>query len=150
MRVRPVEANLDWTTLTDPTDRPQLSNTVLHSSSNSVTLTILPELIKSQVRNLVGKIPWRRERLPTPVFLPGEFHSKPIEYTAPRVNHNVKYGLWVMTMWQHNLISHNRYHPGSVCVKVRGPSTISIVLPFPECHIVRILQYTVFSDLLLS
>ena len=22
----------------------------------------------------VGKIPWRRERLPTPVFLPGEFH----------------------------------------------------------------------------
>ena len=32
MRVRPVEANLDWTTLTDPTDRPQLSNTVLHSS----------------------------------------------------------------------------------------------------------------------
>ena len=75
MRVRPVEANLDWTTLTDPTDMLQLSNTVLHSSSNSVTLTILPELIKSQVRNLVGKIPWRRERLPTPVFLPGEFHG---------------------------------------------------------------------------
>ena len=23
----------------------------------------------------VGKIPWRRERLPTPVFWPGEFHS---------------------------------------------------------------------------
>ena len=23
----------------------------------------------------VGKIPWRRERLPTPVFLPGEFHG---------------------------------------------------------------------------
>ena len=23
----------------------------------------------------VGKIPWRRERLPTPVFLPGEFHE---------------------------------------------------------------------------
>ena len=22
-----------------------------------------------------GKIPWRRERLPTPVFLPGEFHG---------------------------------------------------------------------------
>ena len=22
----------------------------------------------------VGKIPWRRERLPTPVFWPGEFH----------------------------------------------------------------------------
>ena len=23
----------------------------------------------------VGKIPWRRERLPTPVFLPGDFHG---------------------------------------------------------------------------
>ena len=22
----------------------------------------------------VGKIPWRRERLPTPIFWPGEFH----------------------------------------------------------------------------
>ena len=24
----------------------------------------------------VGMIPWRRERLPTPVFLPGEFHGQ--------------------------------------------------------------------------
>ena len=24
----------------------------------------------------VGKIPWRRERSPTPVFLPGEFHRQ--------------------------------------------------------------------------
>ena len=24
----------------------------------------------------VGKIPWRREGLPTPVFLPGEFHGQ--------------------------------------------------------------------------
>ena len=23
----------------------------------------------------VGKIPWRREQLPTPVFFPGEFHG---------------------------------------------------------------------------
>jgi len=23
----------------------------------------------------VGKIPWKRERLPTPVFWPGEFHG---------------------------------------------------------------------------
>jgi len=23
----------------------------------------------------LGKIPWRRERLPTPVFRPGEFHG---------------------------------------------------------------------------
>ena len=24
----------------------------------------------------IGKIPWRRERLPTPVFLSGEFHGQ--------------------------------------------------------------------------
>ena len=28
------------------------------------------------VQNLVGKIPWRRERLPTPVFWPREFHGQ--------------------------------------------------------------------------
>ena len=26
----------------------------------------------------VGKIPWRRERLPTPVVWPGEFHGLPM------------------------------------------------------------------------
>ena len=35
----------------------------------------LPAMQKSQVQSLVGKIPWRREWLPTPVFLPGEFHG---------------------------------------------------------------------------
>ena len=25
---------------------------------------------------LVGKIPWGRERLPTPIFWPGEFHGQ--------------------------------------------------------------------------
>ena len=25
---------------------------------------------------LIGKIPWRRKWLPTPVFLPGEFHGQ--------------------------------------------------------------------------
>ena len=28
------------------------------------------------VRSLVGKTPWRRERLPTPVFWPGEVHGQ--------------------------------------------------------------------------
>ena len=39
-------------------------------------------LVTQMVKNLpaiqetwVGKIPWRRERLPTPVFFPGEFHG---------------------------------------------------------------------------
>ena len=51
-------------------------------------LMVLPlraPLVAQLVKNLsaiqeawvpwVGKIPWRRERLPTPVFWPGEFHG---------------------------------------------------------------------------
>ena len=30
----------------------------------------------AQVQSWVRKIPWRREWLPTPVFLPGEFHGQ--------------------------------------------------------------------------
>ena len=42
----------------------------------------------------VGKIPWRRERLPTPVFWPGEFHElySPFGHkvldTTERLSHN--------------------------------------------------------------
>ena len=36
----------------------------------------LPAIWEAWVQFLgVGKIPWRRERLPTPVFWPGEFHG---------------------------------------------------------------------------
>ena len=35
----------------------------------------LPAIWEAWVRTLGGKIPWRRERLPTPVFWPGEFHG---------------------------------------------------------------------------
>ena len=34
-----------------------------------------PAMRETWVRSLFGKIPWRRERLPTPVFWPGEFHG---------------------------------------------------------------------------
>ena len=34
----------------------------------------LPAVQETQVDPWVGKIPWRRERLPTPAFWPGEFH----------------------------------------------------------------------------
>jgi len=34
----------------------------------------------------VGKIPWRRERLPTPVFWPGEFHGQSMG--SQRVGHD--------------------------------------------------------------
>ena len=34
-----------------------------------------PATQETWVWSWVGKIPWRRERLPTPVFWPGEFHG---------------------------------------------------------------------------
>ena len=36
----------------------------------------LPETWETQVQSLVRKIPWRRERPPTPVFLPEGFHRQ--------------------------------------------------------------------------
>ena len=36
----------------------------------------LPEMQEAQVLPWVRKIPWRREWLPTPIFLPGEFHGQ--------------------------------------------------------------------------
>ena len=50
-------------------------------------ITLKPPLASQMVKNLfakqetgfnpyVGKIPWRREWLPTPVFLPGKFHGQ--------------------------------------------------------------------------
>ena len=35
-----------------------------------------PAKQETWVNPWVGKIPWRRERQPTPVFLPGEFHGQ--------------------------------------------------------------------------
>ena len=35
----------------------------------------LPAMQETWVWSLVGKIPWGRERLPIPVFWPGEFHE---------------------------------------------------------------------------
>ena len=48
---------------------------------------LVPALVAQTEKNLpacsspgfcpwIGKIPWRREWLPTPVFLPGEFHGQ--------------------------------------------------------------------------
>ena len=34
----------------------------------------------------VGKIPWRRERLPTPVFQPGEFHGHGVANSWTRLS----------------------------------------------------------------
>ena len=41
----------------------------------------LPAVLETWVQSLVRKVPWRREWLPTPVFLPGEF----CEYSLERL-----------------------------------------------------------------
>ena len=40
------------------------------------TVKNLPAMQETQVRFLGQKIPWRREWLPTPVFLPGDSHGQ--------------------------------------------------------------------------
>ena len=40
------------------------------------TVKNLPQCRRPRFDPWVGKIPWRREWLPTPVFLPGEFHGQ--------------------------------------------------------------------------
>ena len=48
------------------------------SDASSVPASLVAQLVKnpSAMRHTwVGKIPWRKERLPTPVLWPGEFHG---------------------------------------------------------------------------
>ena len=40
------------------------------------TIKNLPAMQETWVQSRVGKIRWRREWQPTPVFLPGEFHGQ--------------------------------------------------------------------------
>ena len=47
----------------------------------------MPAMRETWVQSLVGKIPWRRERLSTPVFWPGEFHGLQ-SMELPRVRHD--------------------------------------------------------------
>ena len=35
----------------------------------------LPAMQETWVDSWVGKIPWKREQLPTPIFWPGKFHG---------------------------------------------------------------------------
>ena len=46
--------------------------------------------MKHRFHSWVGKIPWRRARQPTPVFLPGESHGQRslAGYRSQRVGHN--------------------------------------------------------------
>ena len=52
----------------EKSDKPKLGDNLL---------PLVAQLVKNPpgLDPWVGKIPWRRERLPTPVFWPGEFHG---------------------------------------------------------------------------
>ena len=49
-----------------------------HFGASPVSQTVknLSEMRETWVDAQVEKVPWRREWLPTPVFLPGEFHGQ--------------------------------------------------------------------------
>ena len=49
---------------------------ILHVSYQAQTVKSLPAKQKTQVWSRIGKIPWRREWLLTPVIFPGEFHGQ--------------------------------------------------------------------------
>ena len=51
-------------------------STMLRTSLASQTVTNLCAMQETHVDMWVGKIPWRREFLPTPVVLLGEFHGQ--------------------------------------------------------------------------
>ena len=73
----------------DPLEKGKATHSGILECSQGCSLHLLQtcslaqaSLVAQLVKNLpavwetwVGKIPWRRERLPTPVFWPGEFHG---------------------------------------------------------------------------
>ena len=81
----------------------------------------------------MGKIPWRREWLPTPVFLPGEFHGQRslVGYsTGVRVRHS-----WVTNTFTLNALrpyclkwgprSQGSTSPGNFKWRLLGPPRVS-------------------------
>ena len=48
----------------------------MYHQIDAVTVKNLPARQETWVQSLDGEDPWRREWLPTPVFLPGEFHGQ--------------------------------------------------------------------------
>ena len=84
---------------------------VTHSSILGLFLRLSWQRICLQCRRLgfspgVGKIPWRRERLPTPVFWPGEFHGlyspwgrKQLD-TTEQLSLSIFWRTWVSRYWK--------------------------------------------------
>ena len=65
----------------------------------------LPAIQETQLWSLVGKIPWRREWQPTPVFLPGEFHGE---------RSVVGYSPWVTKKIRHDWVTNTHFRSKDV------------------------------------
>ena len=66
-----------------------------------------------------GKIPWRREWQPTPVFLPGEFHGQRIW---------AGYSPWGHTRVRQNLVTKKHDHQNFIPLSPHSFSTLQITL----------------------
>ena len=77
-----------WLTVSDAGLCIVLGFTVLASLATQ-TVKNLPAVWETGFDPWVGKIPWRREWLPTPVFLLGEFHGQKLQFKgSQRVRHD--------------------------------------------------------------
>jgi len=67
-------AHSGWTTLGSPPHKAACISQVHIAQAPGCSATALSQ-VGTVFHALPRKIPWRRERLPTPVFWPGEFHG---------------------------------------------------------------------------
>ena len=92
------------------------------------------------------KIPWRREWLPTPVFLPGEFHGQ---------RSLVGYSLWghKESDRTERITLSLSFHLDTLCPEEEGPSffpnvsSLGMRTPFPEIPIMSLSCFIVYVGL---
>ena len=91
-----------------------------HSSLVAQMVKNLPAVQETRVQSLGGKIPWGKEWLPTPVFLPGDFHGHRSLADYSRWGHTVRYD-WATnnTFTWRNFAS----QPNSYLVSLFSPKT---------------------------
>ena len=99
----------------------------------------------------VGKIPWRREWLPTPVFLPGELHGQrslagysPWGHKELGMTDSHFHLLFLVYRW--HLLSLSSCGPASVCAHTGRGSELSDVSYFLNKFIGVLLFYNVALD----
>ena len=61
---------------------------LIWASWKAETVKNLPAMQETQVQSLGWEIPWRREWLPTPVFLPGEMSESFVLSCCPSSSHS--------------------------------------------------------------